>query len=99
MPVDGFVHISTLAEQDYFDFDAASVSLVGRRSGRQLRLGDKVRVQVAFVNVDRRELDFRLVSARSSDRRPREEQATAPNQQGKTPRRSTDKKVPRRSKR
>jgi len=77
MPVDGFVHISTLAEKDYFDFDQASVSLVGRRTGKQLRLGDRVRVQVAFVNVDRRELDFRLVLDRAPGRRPRGEQSGA----------------------
>ena len=99
MPVDGFVHISTLAEQDYFDFDAASVSLVGRRTNTQLRLGDKVRVQVAFVNVDRRELDFRLVSSRSSGRRSRDEKTSAPAAAKRTPRRSKEPQEPRRSKR
>lgn len=99
MPVDGFVHISTLAEKDYFDFDQASVSLVGRRTGKQLRLGDRVRVQVAFVNVDRRELDFRLVLDRSSGRRPRGEQQAAPNPQRRTPRQPKERKEPRRSKR
>ena len=63
MPVDGFVHITALTETDYFDFDPDSVSLIGRASGARFRLGDRVRVQVAFVNVDRRELDFRLISS------------------------------------
>ncbi len=99
IPVDGFVHISTLAEQDYFDFDPASFSLVGRRTGKQLRLGDKVRVQVAFVNVDRRELDFRLVLDRSSGRRPRGEQQTAPNPPRRKPPQSKERKEPRRSNR
>ena len=76
MPVDGFVHITTLSEQDYFDFDPASVSLIGRRTGNQFRLGDKVRVQVAFVNVDRRELDFRLASSQAR-RRPKSRDAEA----------------------
>ncbi len=99
IPVDGFVHISALAEQDYFDFDPASFSLIGRRSGKQLRLGDKVRVQVAFVNVDRRELDFRLVLDRSTGRRPRGEQAAAPNPSRRKPRPPAERKEPRRSKR
>mgnify|MGYP003390155725 CR=1 FL=1 len=99
MPVDGFVHISTLAEKDYFDFDPASVSLVGRRSGKQLRLGDRVRVQVAFVNVDRRELDFRLLLDRTSGRRPRGEQKTAPNPERRTPRRPKERNEARRPKR
>ena len=99
MPVDGFVHISTLAEQDYFDFDPASVSLVGRRTNTQLRLGDKVRVQVAFVNVDRRELDFRLVSANSKGRRPHApKETTAPKARPQSSRRSGENKGPRKSK-
>ncbi len=99
MPVDGFVHISTLAEKDYFDFDQASVSLVGRRTGKQLRLGDRVRVQVAFVNVDRRELDFRLVLDRSPSRRPRGEQKAASNPPRGKQRPSREQKEPRKSKR
>ena len=100
LPVDGFVHITTLTESDYFDFDPASVSLTGRQTGTQYRLGDKVRVQVAFVNVDRRELDFRLVVDRqSSSRRTRKEQEGASNPSRKTPRRPNSPKEPRRSKR
>ncbi len=99
MPVDGFVHISTLAEKDYFDFDQASVSLVGRLTGKQLRLGDRVRVQVAFVNVDRRELDFRLVLDRSPARRPRGEQKGAPKSPREKQRPTQERKEPRRSKR
>ncbi len=99
LPVDGFVHISTLAEQDNFGFDADSVSLVGRQTGKQLRLGDKVRVQVAFVNIDRRELDFRLVFDRSSRGRPRGKQEAAPNPPRMKQRPSKERKEPRRSKR
>jgi ribonuclease R len=99
MPIDGFVHISTLAEQDYFDFDQASISLVGRRTGQQFRLGDRVRVQVAFVNVDRRELDFHLVLNRSPSRSPRGEKKFGPKSQRSRQRRSKEPKEPRRSKR
>jgi ribonuclease R len=98
IPVDGFVHISTLAEQDSFGFDADSVSLVGRQSGKQFRLGDKVRVQVAFVNVDRRELDFRLIFNRSPRRR-REPQETAIDSPRASQRPPKQRKESRRSKR
>lgn len=73
IPVEGFIHVSTLAEIDYFDYDAASICFVGRQTGRVLRLGDQVRVQVAFVHVDRRELDFRLAGTRSTERPKRRE--------------------------
>lgn len=61
IPVDGMVHISWLSADDHFYYDQATFSLIGRRSGRQYRLGDYVRVRVAHVDVDRRELDFRIV--------------------------------------
>ncbi|MBX3443407.1 MAG: ribonuclease R [Planctomyces sp.] len=60
LPAEGLVHISTLRE-DIYDYDRAGHCLVARRSGRTIRLGDAVRVAVARVDVDRRELDLRLV--------------------------------------
>ena len=60
IPAEGLVHVSSLAD-DYYYFEAASHSLIGRRSGRQYRLGDRLRVEVARVDVDRRALDFRVV--------------------------------------
>jgi ribonuclease R len=63
LPVEGLVHISTLRD-DYYYFDEAAHSLTGRRTGRTYRLGDKVRVQVVRVDVQRRQLDFRVVDRR-----------------------------------
>ncbi|RMF87667.1 MAG: RNB domain-containing ribonuclease, partial [Planctomycetota bacterium] len=60
LPCDGFIHINALSD-DYYVFDAASRSLTGRMTGRRLRLGDVVRVAVAGVDLERRELDFRLL--------------------------------------
>lgn len=65
LPVEGLVHVSWLSDEDYFYYDAVTFSLIGRRSGRQYRLGDRVRVRVAHVDVDRRELDFRVVGPAS----------------------------------
>jgi ribonuclease R len=63
LPVEGMIHVSTL-DDDYYYFDDATHSLIGRRSQRRYRLGDKVRVQVVRVDVQRRQLDFRVVAAR-----------------------------------
>ncbi len=60
LPAEGLVHISSLAD-DYYRFDRKSHTLTGNRAGNTLRLGDQVTVVVARVDVDRRELDFRLV--------------------------------------
>lgn len=72
LPAEGFVHVTSLAD-DYYRYDRRSHSLTGHRSGNVFRLGDFVRVRVARVDVDRRELDFRLVGR--SDR-PRTEKPT-----------------------
>ena len=60
LPVEGMVHVSALGKNDFFDYDRATMSLTGRRKGRSFQLGDRVWVEVAHVDVDRRELDFRL---------------------------------------
>jgi ribonuclease R len=59
LPVEGLVHISTLPD-DYYYFEEASHSLMGQRSKRQYRLGDKVEVTVVRVDLQRRQLDFRI---------------------------------------
>ena len=41
LPVEGLVHISTLTD-DYYYYDEATHSLIGRRTKRRYRLGDKV---------------------------------------------------------
>jgi ribonuclease R len=57
--VDGLIHVSTLRD-DYFRFVESRHALVGRRSRRQLTLGDPVRVQVVRVDRERRRIDFEL---------------------------------------
>ncbi|MBI2805762.1 MAG: ribonuclease R [Planctomycetes bacterium] len=59
LPVEGLVHISTLPD-DYYYFDEMSHSLVGQRTKRAFRLGDKVLVTVVRVDLQRRQLDFRI---------------------------------------
>ena len=60
LPAEGLVHISSL-QDDYYRYDRGTHTLAGHRSGNSYRLGDQVKVTVARVDVDRRELDFRIV--------------------------------------
>jgi ribonuclease R len=60
LPAEGLIHIRTL-QDDYYHYDATTHSLTGSRQRNRYRLGDLLRVEVAHVDVDRRELDFRLV--------------------------------------
>ena len=56
-------------EDDYYEYDETSFSLVGRHTGRRFRLGDQLEVTVAQADLARRQLDFAL--AESSKLRPR----------------------------
>lgn len=58
-PAEGLVHISSLTD-DFYQFDGDAHTLFASRSGRRFRLGDRVRVIVSRVDVQRRMLDFRL---------------------------------------
>ena len=49
-------------DDDYYEFDEKNYRLVGRRRHRSYSIGDKVRIKVARSNLDRRLLDFTLVT-------------------------------------
>jgi ribonuclease R len=57
--VEGLVHVSELGN-DYFHFDAARHQLTGERTRKRFRLGDRVRVTVARVDLDASRIDFVL---------------------------------------
>src|SRR6185369_9353106 len=57
--VDGLVHVATLTD-DRYELDERRHLLRGRRRGRTFRLGDPVRVRVASVSVERKQIDFVL---------------------------------------
>ena len=57
LPIDGLLHVTSLAD-DFYYLEAETHSLVGRRSGNRFRLGDRIEVRVARVDIDRRELDL-----------------------------------------
>jgi len=59
--VDGLVHITALGN-DYYHFDPIGHRLAGERTGTVYRLGDRLRVKVAAVNLDDRKIDFVLIS-------------------------------------
>ncbi len=70
VPAEGLLRTAALAD-DYYTYDKSTHSLAGRRSGNTFRLGDPIRVAVVRVDVDRRELDFRLVVADQPARVPK----------------------------
>ncbi len=43
---------------DYYEFDERNFCLVGRRRHNRYQLGDKIRIQVAKANLEKKQLDF-----------------------------------------
>ncbi|MCY2990602.1 MAG: ribonuclease R [Planctomycetota bacterium] len=91
LPAEGLIRVEALADDNY-RFDRQTHSLTGYRQGNSYRLGDLVQVEIAHVDVSRRELDFRLLwrlkktdgkttrtgPAESSPTKPRSQRAKTP---------------------
>jgi ribonuclease R len=58
---EGMVSITSLAEYDEFRLVETDYSLVGMRSGRKFRMGDKVTIKVIAANLEKRQLDYEWV--------------------------------------
>jgi ribonuclease R len=58
---EGLVSINSLMEYDDFRHSEADYCLVGRRSGRQFRMGDKIRIKLLSTNLAKRQMDFEWV--------------------------------------
>jgi ribonuclease R len=58
--VEGLVPMRSLPD-DYFLYDEKGYRLIGKRSHRTFRIGDRVRVVVDRVSQERQQIDFRLI--------------------------------------
>jgi ribonuclease R len=90
--VEGLVHVSSMAD-DYYRFLERSHSLKGENTGKVYQLGQRVKVQVVRVDMDRRQIDLGLVdileTVRGDEGRrgPRHSKARPKREQRKEPRR------------
>lgn len=66
LTMSGLVPLSTV-QDDFFVFDPARNHLLGRRTRRVIRLGDRVEVQVAKVDSFKKQVDFRLAESPSRE--------------------------------
>ena len=86
--VEGMVHVSTMAD-DYYRFIERAHVLRGENTGRTYRLGDRVRVQVIKVDMERRQVDLGFVEildrvrAAERNRGPRTSRAKPKKEAGK----------------
>ena len=96
--VQGLVHVSTMTD-DYYRFDERAHLLKGENTDKVYRLGDKVEVQIARVDLERRQIDLALVDVLERARgarpdretRPRPSRPTTPAASPRTPRPASSK--------
>ncbi|GEO08484.1 ribonuclease R [Segetibacter aerophilus] len=75
---EGLVSITGLSDYDDFRLIESEYSLVGRRSGRKFRMGDKVYIKVVSANLAKRQLDFDWVLKPEVDEKLNEETVVKP---------------------
>jgi ribonuclease R len=63
--VEGLIHVTGLPK-DYYHYEASQHRMVGERTGRIFRLGQKVKVKVVRVNLEERKIDFELLDKSSN---------------------------------
>lgn len=65
---EGLVSLIGLSDYDDFRLVESDYSLVGRRSGRTFRMGDKVTIRVVAANLEKRQLDYEWVMGDKSEK-------------------------------
>ena len=67
--VEGLIHINELKD-DYYHFIDTHLALVGERTGRTFKIGQKVLVKVTKSDPDTREIDFELIHSEQVEALP-----------------------------
>jgi ribonuclease R len=80
---EGLVSVNSLLDYDEFQLIAEDYCLVGRRSGRKFRMGDKVRIKVVAANLTKRQLDYEWVLATKENNGEEEAIPTKPKRKKK----------------
>jgi len=62
--IEGMVALRDI-RSDFFEFDEKHYRLVGKRTHRKYRLGDRVRIRVKNTNLEQRLLDYELIDIQS----------------------------------
>ena len=81
--VEGLVHMSVMKD-DYYEYNERGMILVGKRTGRQFRIGQELRVKLANVDIDEYNIDFEIVEDKQSKK--------------KTPKKPNDRRQPKKGK-
>lgn len=58
--IEGLIHVTSLPK-DYYYHEASQHRMIGERTGRVFRLGQKLTVSLVRVNLEERKIDFELI--------------------------------------
>ena len=58
--VEGLSRLANMGD-DYYIYDEMTYTIIGERTRKTYRIGDPVRIKVANINVDLREIDFKIL--------------------------------------
>jgi ribonuclease R len=89
--VEGLVHVTTMAD-DYYRFQEQAHSLFGESTKKTYRLGDRVRVQIIRVDMERRQIDLGLEDVLEKVRR--DERGRGPQRSSARPKKEQRKGTP-----
>jgi ribonuclease R len=63
---EGMIRMSDMTD-DFYEFDEKSYRIIGRKTGKIFRLGDKIKVRVKKTDIDRRLIDLVFATDRLSE--------------------------------
>ncbi len=92
--VEGLLRFSDLVD-DWWEVDSEAGCVIGQRTGRRLKIGDRVRVAIAAIDLADRDLDLVLADERNG----REAKSARPSKAGKRKRAAGRGKKPKNRKR
>jgi ribonuclease R len=84
---EGLVSIHSLSDYDEFMHIEGDYCLVGKRSGRTFRMGDKIRIKVVAANLTKRQLDYEWVLVSNLDADEKSKAKAKPPEASEKPRR------------
>jgi len=59
--VEGLVHLYDICDNDYYVYDGKRRTLIGQRTSKTFKIGDKIKVKLVRVDTKLKEIDFEIV--------------------------------------
>jgi ribonuclease R len=75
---EGLVSIHNMSTKDEFKYDEQEYALIGMFTGKKIRIGDRVKIQVVAANLVKRQLDYDLIEEGGNAGEPRIRSARKP---------------------